>query len=113
MPAGQDVVLVNKEHVIIDCGSLINSTVDNGGGTPDVVWYKDGVKIANGSVTNVVISENKRECVITEASFPVGSKPGNNGNYTCEVCCDPSTCSNKTTSVHICGKLLSMALTIN
>ena len=104
MPVGHHVVLVKKEHVIIDCGSLINSTVGNGGGISDVVWYKDGVKITNGSIANVVVSESERECIITEALLAVGSKPGNNGNYTCEVCCNPSTCSNKTTSVHVCGK---------
>ena len=98
MRIGQSVSLNENKHVIIDCGPLINDTIT------DVVWYKDGLKITNGSVTDVVISENERECIITEASIAAGAKPGNNGDYTCEVCSDSSTCTNSTTSVYVCGE---------
>ena len=104
VPVGQSVTVKESKHVIIDCGSPIDDTVAGGVTTPDVAWYKDGLKITNGSVNNVVISENERQCIITEASPAVGSKPGNNGNYTCEVCSDPSTCTTRTTSVHVCGE---------
>ena len=98
MPIGQSVTLEKNKHLIIDCGSLINDTVT------DVAWYKDGLRITNGSAINVIISENERQCIITEASLAIGSESGNNGNYTCEVCSDPSTCITRTTPVHVCGE---------
>ena len=104
MSVGQPVTLEDYQHVIINCESLIDDTIADGVATPDVAWYKDGLKITNGSVINVAISENKRQCIITEASLAVGNKSGNNGNYTCKVCSDPSTCTNRTTVTRILRK---------
>ena len=97
---GQNFKLGTDEQVIIDCGPLIDSTTVP---IPNVQWYFNNLSLLNESTPNVVISQDKRHCIITETLLPVGGQLGNGGNYTCEVCNDISTCMSNSTIIAICG----------
>ena len=81
-----DPILVREDvRVTIDCGRLINNSIANGL-DPNVTWFKDGVPITNGSEVNVVISADRRFCIITDTLKAVGGQLGNDSFYSCEVC---------------------------
>lgn len=97
---GDNVKVGVDERVIIDCGPLIDtSSVPN----LMVKWYFNGFDLLNGTSSNVVISQDKRLCIITRTLLSVGGELGNSGNYTCEVCSDPTTCMTRSTITDICG----------
>ena len=97
---GQDIKLGTGERVIIDCGLLIdNSEVPH----LSVNWYHNKLSLSNGSVPDVVISQNRRQCIITETAVPSGGQLGNGGTYTCEVCNDLNTCRSNSTTIDVCG----------
>ena len=100
---GEPVIVRQDVRVTIDCGQLINETIDNGTANPVVTWCKDGREISNGSEINVIISADNRFCIITETLMAVGGQLGTDGNYTCKVC-DPSICKNDTSPVELCSK---------
>ena len=100
---GEPVIVGQDVRVTIDCGQLINETIDNGTANPVVTWCKDGREISNGSEINVVLSTDSRFCMITETLMAVGGQLGTDGNYTCKVC-DNNTCINDTTPVEDCSK---------
>ena len=97
---GEDSVLGPDERVIIDCGPLIDSinVLD-----PEVNWIHNDNQISNKSIPNVVISQDKRQCIITETTVNVGGQLGNGGNYTCKVCGNLTTCMSNFTIINICG----------
>ena len=97
---GNNVKVGVGKQVIIDCGPLIDTT-----SVPDLIvkWYFNGFEVSNGNSSNVVISQDKRLCIITRTILSVGTKVGSSGNYTCEVCSDPTTCMTGSTITDICG----------
>ena len=97
---GQDIILGTGERVIIDCGPLIDASEV---ADPNVNWYHNGFTLSSGSVLNVIISQDKRLCTITETVVPVGGQLGNGGTYTCEVCNNMSTCRSNSTTIDVCG----------
>ena len=66
-------------------------------------WIHNDFPISNGSVPNVVISQNKRQCLITGTLLAVGGQLGNGGNYTCEICSDQDTCMSNSSIIDVCG----------
>ena len=97
---GHDVKLGAGERVIIDCGPLIDATEVT---DSNVNWYHNGLGLSSGSVPHVVLSQDRRLCIITETALPVGGQLGNSGNYTCEVCYNMSTCRSNSSIIDVCG----------
>ena len=86
-------------RVYIDCGPKINGT------GPNVTWYYNGLELFNGSIPNVILSQDKRQCIITNTLYDIEDQIGNSGNYTCEVCSDLNNpCMNHTSTVNVCGE---------
>lgn len=98
---GEDIKVGPHERVYIDCGGRIDET---GVPNPNVTWYHNGFELFNGSVPNVVTPKNKRSSIIVGTLFPVDDQPGNDGNYTCVVCSNASTCMDYSTTIDVCGK---------
>ena len=103
---GEPVVVGEDVRVTIDCSQLIDEAIADGIPNPTVTWFRDGDKLTNATVTAVEISADMRLCIITDTSLAVGGQLGNDGQYTCEVCEDPTdkNCRNATTSNAICGE---------
>ena len=100
MFVGENVKVEMSKQIIIDCGPLIDATeVTN----LMIKWLHNNNPLSNGSVPNVVISQDERQCIITESVLPVGGQLGNGGNYTCEVCNDLNTCMSNSTIIDVCG----------
>ena len=97
---GQDVILGTGERVIIDCGLLID---DSELSDLNVNWYHNTLSLSNGSVPDIVISQDRRLCIITETAVPIGGQLGNGGTYTCEVCNNLNTCRSNSTTIDVCG----------
>ena len=98
---GEDIKVGVDERIYIDCGPQIDAT---GVPDPNVTWYFNGIELLNGSVPNVIISQDKRQSVIIKTSLAIDDQPSNSGNYTCKVCSDPCTCTSFTTTADVCGK---------
>ena len=97
---GQNIKLGTDEQIIINCGPLIDATKMT---NRMVNWTHDSNPLSNGSVPDVVISQDERRCILNETVLAVGSQLGNSGNYTCEVCSDQNTCMSSSTIIDICG----------
>ena len=101
---GNTIAVGEHIHATIDCGPLINATmIDDGFSNPTVRWYKNGMRLSNGSAPNVLISHDERFCVISSTLIAVGGQVGTNGNYTCEVC-ENDTCKFEYTICYVCGE---------
>ena len=93
------------QEVIIDCGPLIETVLNLTGIYPAVIWRKNGIILTNGSEISIVISQDRRFCIITETSLARGGYLGTSGNYTCHVCGgDGFDCINDTSHQVVCGK---------
>ena len=101
---GETIVVGENVHATIDCGPLIDNTTAQGFSNPMVKWYKNGVQLANASAANVLLSEDKRLCIISNTLIAVGGQVGTDGNYTCEVCDNSSTCVSEYTLFYVCGE---------
>ena len=88
------------KQVIINCEPLIDRAEMT---NLMITWIHNDIPISNGSTPNVVISEDKRQCIITETSVSEGGQLGNGGNYTCEICGDRDTCISNSTIIDVCG----------
>ena len=99
---GEPATVGEDVRVTIDCGLLIEEAINNGISDPNITWYKDGLELSNGSVQNVVISADRRFCIVTDTLLPIGGTVGNNGQYTCEACNDTNCI--KTSRLIVCGK---------
>jgi len=101
---GENIRVGEGEHVIVDCGPLIDA---NGDANSEVAWYLDGLKLSNNSRSNVIISQDERLCIITNTLLSDGGQLGNGGNYTCEVCSglssNRSRCLIDSAIIAICG----------
>ena len=106
MFVGEPIVVGEDVRVTIDCGPLIDEAIAGGIPNPTVTWFRDGNKLTNATVTNVEISADMRLCIITDTLLAVGGQLGNEGNYSCQVCEDPTNqnCMNETTCNAVCGK---------
>ena len=100
IPVGESIKVGVVERVFIDCGPLIDAT----DGDSNVTWYYNGRKLTNGTVPNVVVSQDKKQSIILVSSLAVDEHPGNSGNYTCEVCSDINTCTTHTSTADVCGE---------
>ena len=98
--AGEDVVVEEDVRVTINCSQLIDA---NEISNASITWYKDGALLTTGSAISAVISADGRYCIITHTLLPVGGQLGTDGNYTCEVCNTPTTCTAMTTCLAVCG----------
>ena len=98
---GEDVKVGVVEQVFIDCGSVIDAA---GVPNPNITWYYNGMKLTNGTVPNVVITQDERQTIILVSSLAIDDQPGNSGNYTCEICSDFSTCTTYTSTADVCGE---------
>ena len=92
-----------KERIklTIDCGSLIDAS---GISNPIIKWYKNDAKLINGSEMNVVISEDKRQCIITNTLMAVGGQLGTEGTFSCEVCNATFCKFRRSITTEICGE---------
>ena len=90
-------------HATIDCSQLINATIDDGFPNPTVRWYKNGIRLSNGTAANVIISQDEKFCIISSTLIAVGGQLGTDGTYTCEVC-DNVTCKANRTILYVCGE---------
>jgi len=101
---GENIKVGEGEHVIVDCGPLIDA---NGDPNSKVTWSLDGLQLSNNSRSNVKISQDERLCIITNTILSDDGKFGNGGNYTCEVCSgfssNDSRCSIDSAIVDVCG----------
>ena len=97
---GQDIKLGPGERVVIDCGLLIDASEVS---DLNVNWYHNKLSLSNGSVPDVVISQDRSQCIITETVVPSGGQLGNGGIYTCEVCNNLNTCRSNSTTIDVCG----------
>ena len=103
---GEPVVVGEDVRVTIDCSRLIDEAIAGGIPNPTVTWFRDGNELVNATVINVEISADMRLCIITDTLLAVGGQLGNEGNYSCRVCADPTAqnCRNETTCNAVCGK---------
>lgn len=92
--------------VTIDCGNLINTVMDLTGINPTVTWFKNGISLSNGSEANVVISQDRRRCIVSQTLLAVGGQLGTSGNYTCRACGGDGTaaCLSDVSPLIVCGK---------
>ena len=88
---GEPVTVREDVRVTINCSNVIQQARDAGFTNPNITWYKDGFVLTNATAPNVVISEDKTLCIITDTLLAVGGQVGNDGNYTCEVCAGTSS----------------------
>ena len=105
---GEPFTVEENVRVIIDCGLLIDATINNTRiSDPITTWYKYGNPISNGSALNVEISWNNRLCIISYSKLAFGGQLGTDGNYTCEVCTDVMrvNCSTNQTTGIVCSEL--------
>ena len=104
---GESIVVGEDVRVTIDCSEVIDPVIFSGIPNPTIRWLKDGAELtANRSAPNVDISADRRRLIITDTVLAVGGQVGNDGNYTCEVCDDPTdvNCRNQTTCNAVCGE---------
>ena len=104
---GEPFIFGEGIRVIIDCGLLIDATINNTGISNSVItWYKNGSPISNGSALNIEISADNRSCIISKTSLSIAGQLGTEGNYTCEVCTDmmEMNCSTSQTTGTICSE---------
>ena len=105
---GEPVIVGEFVQVTMNCSELIGQVIDSTGVSTNIInWYKDGRKITNGSEFNVVLSTDKRLCIITDNLPAVRGQLGTtDGIYTCEVCTDATmmNCMMNSTITNICGK---------
>ena len=104
---GEPVIVGQDVQVTMNCSELIGQVIDGTGVSVNIInWYKDGRKITNGSEINVVLSTDKRLCIITYTLAAAGGQLETDNNYTCEVCTDSTmmNCMMNSTIVNICGK---------
>ena len=101
---GETISVGVQVHATIDCGPLIDNATTHGFSNPTVKWYKDGLRLSNGSAANVLLSEDDRLCIISSTLTAVGGQVGNDGNYTCEVCDNGNACISEHTILYVCGE---------
>ena len=101
---GEAIIAREGVQVTINCTQLINNKINSGVQNPTVVWSKDGVTLTNGSTTNVLISKDRKLCIITSMLLTMSGRAGNDGNYTCEVCRGNTNCNSMKSSLIVCGK---------
>ena len=112
---GEPFIVGEGVQVIIDCGRLINATINSTGiSNPLIMWYKNGSPIPNRFALNVEISADNRSCVISETLISVGGQLGTEGNYTCEVCTNMMgmNCSTNQTTGTICSEWNQLYLNV-
>ena len=101
---GEAIIAREGVQVTINCTQLINNKINSGVQNPTVAWSKDGVTLKTGSDPNVVLSKDRKLCIITSTLLTLGDQAGNDGNYNCEVCGGIRNCNNKKSNLVICGK---------
>ena len=102
---GEPVIVPEDVRVTIDCGPLIDEVAASTGVTnPMVTWRKDGSILTTGSAINVEISDDGRQCIITDTLLAVGGQLGTDGEYSCEVCSTPTQCNETIDPVVVCGE---------
>ena len=113
--AGEPVITTQLIRVTIDCGQLIDEVVNTTGIiNPNVTWFNDQrALLDNRSAINVIISADKRFCVITDTLLAVGGQLGTDGKYSCEVCSTPTNCLRSDTFVEVCGELDTYVINLN
>ena len=103
---GEPVIVGEDVRVTINC-SEVKEHVINSSGVSDafITWYKDRRQITNGSELNVVISSDRRLCIITDTLMAVGGQLGTDGNYSCEICTDRlMNCLTVFSIIDLCGE---------
>ena len=104
---GEPIVVGEDVRVTIDCSEVIDPVIAGGISNPTIRWIKDGAELTgNGSAPNVDISADRRRLIITDTLLAVGGQIGNDGNYTCEVCDNPTdvNCRNRPSCIAVCGE---------
>ena len=107
VPIGESVTVQENVEVTMDCVELIDDLKHSAEANPIITWYKNGMKIrGNGTYKNIMISADKRYCIIAATQLAVGGELGTTGDYTCKVCSGNGTadCENKTSSQVVCGE---------
>ena len=106
MSIGESATVRVGVEVIIDCGRQIDDVINTTGVNPYVTWFKNGTILTNGSERNIVISQDKRICIISATSLAVGGELGTSGNYTCRVCAGDGSadCLINSSRQIVCGK---------
>ena len=97
---GQNIKLGTDKRIVIDCGPLIDTTDLR---ISKINWIYNSLLLPNVSTPNVVISQDKRQCIINGTVLAVGGQLGNGGNYTCEVCSNLNTCMSNSSIIDVCG----------
>ena len=103
---GEDATVREGVEINIDCGRQIDDVINMTGVNPSVTWFKNGIILTNGSERNIVISQDKRQCIISATSLAVGGELGTSGNYICQVCAGNGNVDCLVNSSHqiVCGK---------
>ena len=101
---GETIIAREGVQVTINCTQLFNNKIKSGVQNPTVVWYKDRLTLKTGSNPNVVISKDRKLCIITSTLLTLDNQAGNDGNYNCEVCGGIRNCNDKKSNLVICGK---------
>ena len=107
LSSGEDATVKLGVQITVDCKQLIDDLKDKGELNPTIIWTKDGLILANGTVPNVFISEDMRLVIVTRVAFATGGEVGNDGNYTCNVCSsnDTDDCERETSCLKVCGEI--------
>lgn len=96
---GEDINVPPSVHLTISCSNLISMLVPS-----SITWMINGNVAANGSASNVLISQDKHQLIITSTLLTVGGQLGSRGTYICTVCSDNGTCHERQSHCKICGK---------
>ena len=101
---GKSAIVRMDVRVIIDCRQLVDDVRNLTGLNYNVTWYKNEAVLANASENNLVISQDKRLCIITATSLAERGESGSSGNYTCRVCSGNANIDCIYNTSLVCGK---------
>ena len=62
---GEPLIVGEDAQVTIDCGPLIDEAINNGTANPTITWYRNGLEFFNGSAANVLVTVDRRLCIIS------------------------------------------------
>ena len=106
---GEDITVPRSIKLTINCSLLIGTLVP----FSNITWSRDGVKTTNGSITNMLINQNRHLLILSSTALSTGGRLGNGGTYACSVCSNNGTCIARQSHIEICRKFVSLINKIN
>ena len=100
---GENINVPPSVTLTVSCDHLISTLVPF-----NITWTEDGNIVSNGSITNVLVSQDEHQLILAPTKLSDGGQLGNSGIYTCTVCSNNETCVGSQSDLKICGKLVNM-----